>query len=261
MLGAIRTANDDRWYRLALGALVLSAWVILALWGASPQAGLLHHEEIAAGTGEGTLSPVPRLLVFVFGWTLMTIAMMLPGTLPLLNLFRRVTGARPDGTPLLVHVGAGYLAAWAAFGAVAYAGDLILHEVVERTAWLDAASWMIPSAVLLAAGIYQFTSLKERCLAECRSPYAFLVGHWHGRRPGRDAWRLGLGHGLFCVGCCWTLMLLMFAVGVAHVGWMLALGAVMTAERAMPWGRRITRPVGALLIAWAAFQLIAGVAA
>src|SRR5574341_948567 len=111
MLGAIRTTNDDRWYRLALGALVLSAWVVLAFWGASPQAGLLHHEEITAGpgTGERIFSPVSRLLVFVFGWTLMTIAMMLPGTLPLLNLFRRVTGAHRDRDPLLVRLGLGYL--------------------------------------------------------------------------------------------------------------------------------------------------------
>jgi len=262
MLGTLRTTSDDRWYSLALGVLVLAAWLVLAFWGASPHASWLHHEEIGAGlgTGEGVLAPVSRLLVFVFGWTLMTIAMMLPGTLPLLNLFRRATGARPDGKLLLVRLGTGYLASWAAFGAVAYVGDVFLHELVERIAWLDAASWTIPSVVLLAAGVYQFTSLKEKCLAECRSPYAFLAGSWHGRDPGREAWQLGLRHGLFCVGCCWTLMLLMFAVGVAHVGWMLALGAVMSAERALPWGRRVTRPVGALLIVWAVLRL-AGVVA
>lgn len=264
MLGTLRTASDDRWYRLALGTLMLSAWLVLAFWGASPQAAPLHHDSLhhaVQGTGEAVFSPVSRLLVFVLGWTLMTIAMMLPGTLPLLNLFRRATGARPDRTLLLVLLGAGYVVSWVAFGILAYVADGLLHELVEQVAWLGAASWSIPPAVLLTAGVYQFTSLKEKCLAECRSPYAFLAGSWRGRDPGREAWQLGLRHGLFCVGCCWTLMLLMFAVGVAHLGWMLALGAVMAAERAMPWGRRITRPVGVLLIGWAALQLIAGVAA
>jgi len=251
MLGAIRTPTDDRWYRLALGGLILSAWLVMGLWGASPSAGWLHHR----GIGEGDVSPIFRMAVFVFGWTLMTIAMMLPGSLPLVNLFARVTRTRPDRGSLLVRLGAGYVATWAAFGAAAYAGDLILHELVERVAVLSAVSWAIPATVLLTAGAYQFTPLKEKCLSECRSPYTFLVSHWHGEDPARESWRLGLRHGLFCVGCCWTLMLLMFAVGVAHLGWMLALGALMAVERAMPWGRFLTRPVGALLIAFAALQL------
>src|SRR5439155_9756290 len=86
------------------------------------------------------------------------------------------------------------------------------------------------------------------CLDQCRSPYSFLVQHWQGRLPERDALRLGIHHGLFCLGCCWTLMLLMFAVGGANLGWMLGLGAVMAAERTTSWGRRLTRPLGALLI-------------
>lgn len=255
MLGALRTPDDDRWYRVALGALVLLAWLVMGLWGASPYAGWLHHREI----GEGHVSPISRLAVFVFGWTLMTIAMMLPGSLPLVNLFRRVTGGRQDRDALLVRLGAGYVVTWAAFGGVAYSGDFVLHELVERAAWLHAVSWVIPAGVLLAAGLYQFTPLKEKCLTECRSPYAFLVGHWHGENPVRESWRLGIRHGLFCVGCCWTLMLLMFAVGVAHLGWMLALGILMAAERAMPWGRRVTRPVGVLLIVWAVLQLAGAV--
>ncbi|HEU5170856.1 MAG TPA: DUF2182 domain-containing protein [Gemmatimonadales bacterium] len=265
MLGALRTADDDRWYRLALGLLVLAAWVVLALWGASPQAGRLHHDPAhhaesaaVAGTGEDASSPVSGLLVFVPGWMLMTVAMMLPGMLPLLNLFRRVTSGRAHRDLLLILMGLGYLAVWAVFGVAAYGGDRILHELVDRILWLRRAAWSIPAIVLLGAGIYQFTSLKEKCLAECRSPYAFLVGSWHGRRPGREAWQLGLRHGVFCAGCCWTLMLLMFAVGVAHLGWMLALGAVMSAERAMPWGRRLTRPAGALLILWGALLIVRG---
>lgn len=259
MLGMIRSPNDDRSYRLALGVLVLAAWLVLALWGASPEGAHLHHDEVAShhGAGEGHPSPVLRLPVFVAGWVVMTIAMMLPGTLPLLNLFHRAIGARADRDLLLALLGAGYIAIWAVFGALAFLGDTWLHALVERAAALEAAAWGIPPAILLAAGLYQFTTLKERCLAECRSPFAFLAGRWHGRRPAWEAWQLGVRHGLFCVGCCWTLMLLMFAVGVAHLGWMLALGAVMSAERAMPWGRRITKPAGVVLAAWGVVQLAA----
>jgi predicted metal-binding membrane protein len=271
MLGAVRTADDGRWYRLALGTLVLAAWVALALWDTSLHPEALHHEphvadvhhhhpiEADSGTGGGALPPVSRLLVFLAGWVLMTIAMMLPGTMPLLNLFRRVTAARSDHTRLLLLLGVGYLAAWTVFGAAALLGDVLLHAAVERVGLLAEAAWSIPSIVLLAAGLYQFTPLKEKCLAECRSPYAFLLGSWHGRRPRGEAWRLGARHGIFCVGCCWTLMLLMFAVGVAHLGWMLALGAVMSAERSVSWGRRVTKPVGVLLAVWGLLGLLAGV--
>jgi predicted metal-binding membrane protein len=252
VLGAFRTPEDDRWYRLALGALVLSAWLVLGVWGASPSAHLLTHREIGADTP----SPIFRLGAFVVGWTIMTLAMMLPASLPLVNLFRTTVAFRPDRDALLVRLGAGYLGVWAAFGAAAYAGDLVVHEAVERVALLQAAARMIPAMVVLAAGVYQFTGLKEKCLAQCRSPYAFLVLHWQGRSPARESWRLGARHGLFCVGCCWTLMLMMFAVGVGHLGWMLALGAVMASERATRWGRKITRPVGAALVLWAVVQLV-----
>src|SRR6266513_2848107 len=120
------------------------------------------------------------------------------------------------------------------------------------------SAW-IASAILLAAGVYQFTPLKRMCLEKCRSPYMFLVEHWRGRHAGSDALRLGVRHGLFCLGCCWTLMLLMFAVGGANLGWMLALGTLMAAERTTRWGRYLTAPVGAALVLWAVLHL-AGIA-
>lgn len=249
MLGAYRTQNDARWYRLALGALVLSAWAVLALWGAAPSAGLLHHDEV----GEFSLPPLIAFAVFVAGWTLMTVAMMLPGSLPLVNVFYDVIRGRSDRAWLLVRLGAGYLSVWALFGAAAYLGDLALHEVEEYVPLLAA---ILSPGVLLAAGLYQFTPLKERCLSECRSPYAFVAARWNGLNAGREAWSLGLQHGVFCLGCCWVLMLLMFAVGAAHLGWMLGLGALMAAERSTSWGRRLTRPAGAGLIAWAAVLVL-----
>ncbi len=253
MLGAFRTPEDRRWYRGALVALVAAAWLALAVWGASPHALWLGHHEDDRPSGR----PVVRLGAFTVAWTLMTVAMMLPGSLPVANLFGAVIGHRPDRRRLMAQLGAGYLAVWAAFGLAASAGDLLVHAVVGH---LTRAAPLVAPLVVLAAGGFQFTSLKHRCLTQCRSPYLLVAAHWRGVRPQREAWSLGVSHGLWCVGCCWALMLLMFAVGVAHLGWMLALGAVMAAERATTWGRRITRPVGAALVAWGAL-LLAGIPA
>ncbi|HXF82701.1 MAG TPA: DUF2182 domain-containing protein [bacterium] len=251
MLGALRTPADARWYRWALGMLILAAWLAIGVWGASPSAGLLHHDEV----GKAALPPIAAFIVFTAGWTVMTVAMMLPGAVPLLNVFLLMTGGRPDRTGLVLRLGAGYLTVWSLFGAAAYLGDRALHELVSG---VPPLARVIAPGVILAAGLYQFSALKERCLVECRSPYAFIASRWHGVSGRREAWRLGLQHGLFCLGCCWVLMLVMFAVGVAHLGWMLALGAVMAAERALPRGRLLTKPSGAALIAWAVYLAVAG---
>jgi predicted metal-binding membrane protein len=243
MIGAVRTAGDVRWYRLAVGTLVLLAWAVLAAWGASPFAGLLDHR----GIGEGTL-PVSRVVVFVAGWTLMVIAMMLPGSLPLINLFSRMVAGRPGAPSLVARLIVGYLGVWAIFGAAAFRGDAYVHAGVARIPAVAEASQWIGVAILLLAGVYQATPLKDMCLAKCRSPYLFLAEHWRGKNPARDALLVGARHGLFCVGCCWTLMLLMFAVGGVNLGWMLALGAVMAAERSFRWGRHLTVPVGLALL-------------
>jgi predicted metal-binding membrane protein len=106
------------------------------------------------------------------------------------------------------------------------------------------------------AGLYQVTPLKYYCLEKCRSPLHFVVTHWQGRRDRLQAFRLGVRHGLFCVGCCWSLMLLVFAVGVGNLGWMLMLGAVMALEKNLPWGRWFSALVGALLVCWGSLEAI-----
>ena len=254
MIGAFRTPADPRWYRASLWAVVVSAWVVLALWGASPFAGLLSHRSI----GTGPFPPAVGAIIFVGGWSLMTIAMMLPSSLPLVNLFRTIVAERADADRLVLRLVIGYLGMWAFFGILAYRGDAIVHRALEALPeFATAASW-IGAMILLAAGVYQFTPLKQICLEKCRSPYSFVVEHWRGRRAGWDALWLGVRHGLFCVGCCWTLMLLMFAVGGANLGWMLALGAVMAAERTTRWGRYVTRPLGVALTG-VAVLLLAGI--
>jgi predicted metal-binding membrane protein len=115
---------------------------------------------------------------------------------------------------------------------------------------LAANGWILGAVVLVAAGAFQFSRLKYRCLDQCRSPLGFLARHWRGRRPSWDALRLGAHHGAFCVGCCWAMMLLMFVVGTGNVDWMLALGAIMAVEKNIPSGRRLSRPLGVALVAW-----------
>ena len=255
MINAMRTREDHRWYRISLGALILAAWATLAAWGASPFSGLLSHREI----GGGSLPPIPRLAIYVVGWMLMTIAMMLPSSMPMVNLFRRFVLHRADSRRLLLLLGVGYIGVWTYFGFMTYLADGALHWAVASVPALQAAGCGIEAGILLLAGAYQFTPLKTMCLDKCRSPYSFLVSHWRGKNAGRDALRLGIRHGLFCLGCCWTLMLIMFAVGGANLGWMLALGALMAAERATRWGRHLTKPLGGALVLWAVLYL-AGVA-
>ncbi len=108
------------------------------------------------------------------------------------------------------------------------------------------------------AGLYQFTPLKDHCLDQCRSPLSFVLGHWRGTRERLHAGWLGVHHGLFCVGCCWSLMLLMLVVGVGNLGWMLVLGAVMAAEKNLPASRRLSKPLGVLLLAWGVLVIVRG---
>jgi predicted metal-binding membrane protein len=224
--------------------LVALAWLTLWVWGNSPYARLLSHDTAAAAGGGVGLA-----LAFVGGWTLMIVAMMLPSSLPLVVMFASLTRRRTDHPVLVGLLLLGYLSIWVTFGAVVHASDVGLHAAVRQIDWLGSQAWVIGAATLAAAGLYQFSSLKYRCLEKCRSPFSFIAEHWRGRGERGQAFRLGVHHGLFCVGCCWLLMLLMFALGVGSLGWMLALGAVMALEKNMPWGRRISLPLGGALIA------------
>jgi predicted metal-binding membrane protein len=233
-----------------MAALIAMTWLGLAIWSASPYARFLDHEAL----GElGSAFGMPYLvffLLFVVGWTLMTIAMMLPTSMPLVTLFRRLTRQRPDRLRLVILLVVGYLGIWVLFGGLAHLGDLFIHGAVEHSAWLGANAWVIGAGTIMLAGIYQFTPLKYKCLDKCRSPLSFIAEHWRGSQEALQAFRLGVHHGLFCIGCCWSLMLLMFVVGVGNLGWMLALATVMAVEKNMPWGRKISAPLGLALVGW-----------
>ena len=236
-----------------VAGLVVLAWLVLWLWERSPYGRYLAHGELAHFDLSGGLEPLLfQVSVYVLGWLLMTAAMMLPTALPLVNIFQRLTSLREDRTRLVVLVVLGYLAVWLAFGIAAHVFDLGLHEAFGHSDLLQRNAWVFGAAPLVVAGVFQFTALKYRCLDKCRAPLSFVVQHWSGRDSRLQAFGLGAHHGMFCVGCCWALMLLMFAVGTGSVGWMLALGALMAIEKNVSWGRRISAPLGVVLIAWGA---------
>jgi predicted metal-binding membrane protein len=232
--------------------LIAFAWVALALWEASPYGRYLDHGNwTQAGLAGAICSFLPQgefvlpLLLYTGGWLLMSSAMMLPTTLPLLDVFRRMTASRPDASALLVLVIGGYLLAWAGFGVGAHLLDIGVNNTVRQSTWLTFNGWALGAAVLVLAGAFQFSSVKYYCLTRCRAPFSFVVSHWHGVSPRREALWLGISHGIFCVGCCWALMLLMFVVGTGSVGWMLVLGAVMALEKNLSGNGWLTRYFGA----------------
>jgi predicted metal-binding membrane protein len=183
----------------------------------------------------------------VAGWNLMTVAMMLPTIVPLLHILRRTAGPSLSAAVTIAAI-AGYVGVWSTFGLAAHVLDYLIHQGVEANAWLHASQWVIGAAPLLVAGVYQFTPLKHLCLEKCRSPFSFVAARWRGDRPRRHAVRIGIDHGVFCLGCCWALMLLMFAFSAGNLAWMLALAVVMGIEKNASWGHRLTQPVGIVLL-------------
>jgi len=244
--------------------LVAAAWAVLWLWSASPYGRYLDHggwgdaaalAALCQAVPQGDIV-VPAVL-HAAAWVLMIAAMMLPTTFPLLAMFRRITGARADAGRLVALVVLGFFTSWLAFGIAAHLVDAAVRGAAARNGWFVANGWMVGAATLAAAGLFQWSALKYRCLEACRTPFGFVAARWHGRSPPREAFRIGVDHGAFCVGCCWALMLTMFVVGIGNVGWMLGLAALMAAEKNLPAGRHLRTPVGLGLLAGAAAIVLA----
>ncbi|MBB3013298.1 DUF2182 domain-containing protein [Cupriavidus alkaliphilus] len=199
------------------------------------------------------------LFTVILMWWVMMVAMMTPSAAPVVLLYRRVlrhhdaSGGRPAATSMFLL--AGYLTAWLAFSIGAAALQLALQPsglISAMMLWSKSA--LLSATVLLAAGVYQFLPLKRACLAQCRSPAAFLVAHW---RPGvAGSFLLGLRHGAYCVGCCWMLMALLFVGGIMNIVWIAALSLVVFVEKILPGGERAGRVLGVLLIVWAGATLL-----
>jgi predicted metal-binding membrane protein len=250
----------DQGFALSFSGDATLAWGLLfAAWGIV---------FLAAVTGDGSclyFDPLTKhpswavglsLVTFVAGWLIMTVAMMLPASLPLIQLFAKVMREKKvrSWQPLVLLFVAAYLAIWSLFALITFIGDFGLHRLVESQPWLSQHSSWFAGITLLVAGAFQFSGLKEQCLRVCRHPFGFLTQYY--RRGAGAAWNLGVRHGLYCLGCCWALMLVMFSVGVAHLAGMLILTAVMAIEKTSTWGRPLVPLVGAALLVWGGLTLL-----
>ena len=231
---------------------IAAGWLAAIAAQAGGAAGSLHHDALIED-GPGA---VAGLALFVVAWQLMTAAMMLPSSLPLIGLFGRASQGQPrPGVALAAFLG-GYGLVWSLFGALAFGFDVGVHAAVGASPWLERHDSLIAGSVLAMAGAFQFTSLKDACLDKCRHPGQFMMRFYE--RGAAGGFRMGARHGLFCLGCCWALMLVMFAVGVASLVWMAMLTLVMVHEKTRPAGRRAVPVTGVMLLAMAVLVAVSG---
>ena len=194
------------------------------------------------------MHPAPFALIVAM-WIVMMAGMMLPSAAPTVLLYGsmvRKNAERGTALPSVWIFVSGYVLVWAAFGFAAALLQAALEQAGLLTPMMELANPRLTGALLVAAGLYQWTPLKDACLAKCRAPVQFLMTHWRAGRAG--ALRMGLSHGLYCVGCCWALMLLLFAVGVMNLVWVALIAAFVFVEKLLPAGRLTGRFAGAALI-------------
>lgn len=239
--------RDRLMVALSLAGVIAVAWVYL--WR--------HAASMPAGDGASMALSVPAMpamqpagLALTFAmWTIMMAGMMLPGAAPTVLLYGAMVRKHAERGAVLpavwIFVG-GYLLVWGGFSFAAALLQAALEHAALLTPMMASASKPLNGVLLLAAGIYQLTPLKNLCLSKCRDPVQFFMTHW---RPGAaGALRMGISHGAYCVGCCWMLMLLLFAVGVMNLAWVALLAAFVLLEKLLPAGPLSSRLAGAALI-------------
>jgi len=250
----------------AVGVIIALAWGYMLWLAADMDMGgmdMTGFRMIPAGIGIMAPANAPWGAIefaFVFAmWAVMMVGMMAPSAAPMILIYARVgRQGKADGKPLAATgwFAAGYFLAWTGFSLAA----TLFQWVVERAALLDfrmaSASTVFGGIVLIAAGVYQWTPLKDVCLAQCQSPFQFLMRHggFRGNVPG--CVMLGLRHGAYCVGCCWVLMALLFVGGVMNVLWIALLALLVLLEKLTPFGRWVARAAGVAFVAVGAAMLL-----
>jgi predicted metal-binding membrane protein len=211
-----------------------------------------------AGGNVRSWSGVDFSLMFVM-WAVMMVAMMVPSAAPMILLFATVNRRRREQSGPFVSTGvflSGYLVVWAGFALLATLGNWGLHQASLLTSMMGgSSSGYLGGALLLTAGIFQWSQLKYVCLTHCRSPLSFLMSDWKDGTGG--AFKMGLQHGRYCLGCCWILMALLFVLGVMNLVWIAALAAFVLTEKVIPAGKTISKITGGLLVAWGSWAVLA----
>jgi predicted metal-binding membrane protein len=248
----------------ALVAVIIVAWIWIVM-GAGTGMNAVAMTQMAGMRDMDMMmeravwTPVYAALIFAMWWVMM-VAMMLPGAAPMLLLFARVNRAQKGQDRPYVPTGifaAGYLAAWSGFSALATGLQWGLEELDLLGPMMTTTSYWLGGAILLAAGAWQLTPIKGVCLRHCRSPLSFLAQKW---RPGRlGAFRMGLEHGTYCLGCCWFLMGLLFFGGIMNLFWIAGLAGFVLLEKTIPMGHWLGRIAGVAVAAWGVV-LLAGAA-
>lgn len=242
--------HDRRVMLLVLVAIPLASWTWIVLMARDMYGSM-------AGVSAWTMTTVwdwPHLLLLWVMWAVMMTAMMLPTATPLILLYAAAArrNAEPGSPARRVYaLAAGYVLIWTLFSVLATALQRILASALVLTPMMEATP-TAGAVVLATAGLYQLTPLKRACLRVCRSPLGFMVQRWRGGVAG--AFRLGMEHGAHCLGCCWALMLILFAGGVMNVTIIITLTMWVLVEKVAPFGERTTTASGVALLAIAAWM-------
>ena len=257
-LGPDPTGAPQRLDRIIVAGLLLLVAALAWAWTVHQsilmdemEAAMWRDMNMSMNGMEPSWTPVDALMVFVM-WSAMMAAMMVPGASPMIAAFATINRRRRKRNapyvPTAVFV-FGYLLVWAAFSLLATLLQWLLQKTGLLTTMMQSASHYFSAVLFLAAGLYQFSPLKETCLAYCRSPDGFILSEWRDGAIGAVV--MGMRHGLFCFGCCWALMLLLFAVAAMDLRWVAALTVLVTAEKLLPGAKlwRVAIGVGLLLAA------------
>lgn len=253
--------RDRLWVLLGLAGVVGLAWVYLVREAAAMDAmaaeAAMHAAMGMAGMADMTPRDFSDVLALFVMWTVMMAGMMLPSAAPVIVLVLGLYRRRGDRQARLASVTfvTGYILTWTAFSAAAAAAQVVLHRTALLGTDMRLQSAAVSGIVLLAAGIYQWLPLKNRCLTHCQSPLSFLTRYW--REGPMGGLTMGMRHGAFCVGCCWALMALLFVLGVMNLLWVAALAAFVLIEKVLPRGAIVGRVAGLGAAAWGVFLLVA----
>ncbi|MEX1058191.1 MAG: DUF2182 domain-containing protein [Natronospirillum sp.] len=242
-----RTYRHDRWLIIAgMMVVTLVAWSYLfeAANSMLPHSMAMPMDMPATPAWDGGLLVGSGVM-----WSIMMIAMMLPGATPMVLGYTRVQHQRRTPEQAVRLTGlfiAGYLMVWILFSLMAAVAQWTLYGLGMMSSAMGQTDPLLASAFLIGAGVFQWSNLKDACLTQCRSPLDFLLNEW--REGARGALVMGLHHGLFCIGCCWMLMLLMFVGGVMNLLWMAAITLYVLAEKLLPRMRELSRLTGGILV-------------
>jgi predicted metal-binding membrane protein len=229
------SAKYERWLVLAALAVVAALGLFATLW---------LGDMLMLSSGGGLGYP---LLLFLMWWTMM-MAMMLPSAAPAILTYAAISRKIAAKSASVSVFAAGYGAIWTGFSIVAVALQLLLSEKIALSMMMAVSSAVIGGGLLVAAGLYQMSPLKYACLRKCQAPLMYFARKWQKGTIG--AFRMGLSHGLYCVGCCWVLMGLLFYGGVMELRWIVGLALYVAAEKLVPAGGQLSRATGFILIAW-----------